>query len=60
MKGLSNEINIINETYLNPLGLNLITVYDETIYINTISLVKQNILIGAIFAICVLMIFLKF
>ena len=60
MKGLSNEINIINETYLNPLGLNLITVYDETIYINNaISLVKQNILIGAIFAICVLMIFLR-
>ena len=60
MKGLSKEINLINKSFLNPLDLNLITVYDETIYINNaISLVKQNIIIGAIFAICVLIIFLR-
>ena len=35
-------------------------VYDETIYINNaIDLVQQNIIIGGILAICVLMIFLR-
>ena len=35
-------------------------VYDETVYINNaIELVQQNIIIGGILAICVLMIFLR-
>ena len=41
-------------------GLDLYNVYDETVYINNaIDLVQQNIIIGGILAICVLMIFLR-
>ena len=41
-------------------GLELYNVYDETVYINNaIDLVQQNIIIGGILAICVLMIFLR-
>ena len=60
MEILSEEIKIINKNVLNPKGLNLISVYDETIYINdALSLVKQNILIGGFLAICILIIFLR-
>ena len=60
MELLNNEIENLNKTNLNNKGLELYNVYDETIYINNaIDLVQQNIIIGGILAICVLMIFLK-
>ena len=60
MENLSNEIKVLNKDVLNPKKLNLISVYDETIYINNaLSLVKQNIIIGGFLAICVLIIFFK-
>ena len=60
MENLSNEIKVLNKDILNPKKLNLISVYDETIYINNaLSLVKQNIIIGGFLAICVLIIFLR-
>ena len=58
MELLNKEIENLNKTNLNNKGLNLYNVYDETVYINNaIDLVQQNIIIGGILAICVLMIF---
>ena len=60
MSSLNKEIEILNKTNLNYKGLELYNVYDETIYINNaIDLVQQNIIIGAILAIFILMIFLR-
>ena len=60
MELLNKEIKSLNKTNLNNKGLELYNVYDETVYINNaIDLVQQNIIIGGILAICVLMIFLR-
>ncbi len=60
MELLNKEIESLNKTNLNNKGLELYNVYDETVYINNaIDLVQQNIIIGGILAICVLMIFLR-
>ena len=60
MELLNKEIRSLNKDNLNSKGLNLLNVYDETVYINeAISLVKQNIFIGGILAVLTLMIFLR-
>ena len=60
MSLLNQEIEKLNNNLLISKGLELTTVYDETIYINeAISVVKQNIVIGGILAIFVLILFLR-
>ena len=62
MTGLKAAINKINNELLTgPYEfMKLIQVYDETIYINSaIALVEQNIILGGILAILVLMLFLR-
>ncbi|MGI9536416.1 MAG: efflux RND transporter permease subunit, partial [Desulfocapsaceae bacterium] len=57
---VEREVNRLNETILKDQGLYLEILYDERPYINTaINLVKQNVLIGGILAITVLMTFLR-
>lgn len=59
MEGL-REVNArLNRNVLNPRGLQLTQVYDETIYINSsVNLVQQNIFIGGALTMIVLMLFL--
>ena len=60
VKDLKKEIEKLNNRILADNGLVLKNVYDETVYINSaIALVKQNIVIGGILAIFVLMLFLR-
>ena len=60
VKDLKKEIEKLNNGILADNGLVLKNVYDETVYINSaIALVKQNIVIGGILAIFVLMLFLR-
>jgi len=60
IENLKLEIKKLNNGILAENGLVLKNVYDETIYINAaIALVQQNIIIGGILAICVLMLFLR-
>ena len=60
INNLKIEIKKLNEGVLAENGLVLNNVYDETIYINAaIALVQQNIIIGGILAICILMLFLR-
>ena len=60
IKKLKKEIKILNDGKLAENGLVLKNVYDETVYINAaIALVQQNIIIGGLLAICVLMLFLR-
>ncbi len=50
---------MLNEEILNPSGLILTQVYDETEYINSsVNLVQQNIFIGGALTMIVLMLFL--
>ncbi len=57
---VEREVNRLNETILEDQGLYLEILYDERPYINTaINLVKQNVLIGGLLAITVLMTFLR-
>ncbi|MDB2478464.1 efflux RND transporter permease subunit [Alphaproteobacteria bacterium] len=57
---LKIEIEKLNKGVLSENGLILKNVYDETVYINAaIALVQQNIIIGGILAICILMLFLR-
>ncbi len=57
---VEREVNRLNETILKDQGLYLEILYDERPYINTaIRLVKQNVLIGGLLAIAVLMTFLR-
>ena len=57
---LEKEVNRLNETILAENDLYIDWVYDQRPYINrSIRLVKQNILIGGILAICVLLTFLR-
>ena len=58
MKLVNKEIELLNANNLNDKGLDLYNVYDETIYINNaIDLVQQNIIIGGILAIFILLVF---
>ena len=59
MRGVRNAVKELNEDSLPNLGLILEQVYDETIYIDSaIKLVRQNIWIGGILAIIILILFL--
>jgi HAE1 family hydrophobic/amphiphilic exporter-1 len=60
MEGLKTTIADLNETILADRGLFLKQVYDETDYINSaINLVRQNLFVGGVLAIIVLLIFLR-
>ncbi len=59
MDGLKATAAEIDEDILEPRGLQLVQVYDETDYINSsINLVRQNIFIGGALTMIVLMLFL--
>ena len=60
MERLRDEIEVLNETVLDARDLNLRVVYDETKYIaSAIDLVQQNIFVGGLLALGVLMLFLR-
>ena len=57
---LEQEVEHINKTVLADQGLYIDWVYDQRPYINTaIDLVKRNVAIGGLLAICVLLVFLR-
>ncbi len=60
MDGLRQTVQKLNETVLNPRGLELTQVYDETEYIlSAINVVDEDILQGAILTLVVLLVFLR-
>ena len=60
MDGIKYTLKDLNENILPDLGLQIEQVYDETIYIDSaVELVKQNIWMGGILAIIILLIFLR-
>lgn len=60
MEGLIEAAEELNEGILKDNNLTLFNVYDETKYIRSaISLVNQNLIVGGILAILVLLIFLR-
>lgn len=59
MTGLAEVNQMLNRDILNPRGLMLTQVYDETDYIySSVNLVQQNIFIGGALTMIVLMVFL--
>lgn len=60
MLRLRDRINELNRDVLTQRGLNLRVVYDETTYISSaINLVQQNIWVGGLLALGILMLFLR-
>lgn len=60
MEGLREAVKELNEGILQTRDLELFNVYDETIYIRSaLNLVQQNIYVGGILAIAVLLFFLR-
>ena len=60
MKGLRKACSELNENLLKDRGLALEQVYDETEYIkSSIGLVRQNVVVGGLLAIMVLLLFLR-
>jgi HAE1 family hydrophobic/amphiphilic exporter-1 len=60
MAGLREVRAQLNRDLLNPRGLDLIQVYDETEYIySAIGLVNQNIVVGGLLTVAVLLLFLR-
>ena len=60
MERLRDEIDVLNESVLDARDLNLRVVYDETKYIaSAIDLVQQNIFVGGLLALGILMLFLR-
>jgi len=60
MKGIKLTLEDLNNDILPELGLKIEQVYDETIYIDSaVNLVQQNIWMGGILAIIILLIFLR-
>jgi HAE1 family hydrophobic/amphiphilic exporter-1 len=60
MDGLRDATAELNSSYLNPRGLQLTQVYDETDYIySSVGLVNQNIVIGGLLTVGVLLLFLR-
>lgn len=60
MEGLRAATAELNETILNPRGLKLEQVYDETVYIESaIDLVQSNIVVGGLLAAIMLLLFLR-
>ncbi|MCG8587631.1 MAG: efflux RND transporter permease subunit, partial [Pirellulales bacterium] len=60
MQRLGEVNDDLNKTLLNPQGLHLTQVYDETEYIySAVGLVNQNIVVGGLLTIIVLLIYLR-
>ena len=60
LERLKNEVDALNAGVLAEQGLDLRVVYDETVYIGSaLDLVQNNIMIGGILAIVVLLTFLR-
>ncbi|MGH7807110.1 MAG: efflux RND transporter permease subunit, partial [Thermodesulfobacteriota bacterium] len=60
MGGLRKAMDELNEGLLKDRGLILYNVYDETLYITeAIDLVQQDVIIGSILAVVVLLLFLR-
>jgi hydrophobic/amphiphilic exporter-1 (mainly G- bacteria), HAE1 family len=60
MEGLKKATQELNEGLLKQRGLELVQVYDETLYIHeAVGLVKDNIVVGGLLTIAVLLLFLK-
>ena len=59
MTEVRKAIAELNEGFLAKRGLKMIQVYDETTYIDSIDLVRQNIWVGGILAALVLYLFLR-
>lgn len=60
MKGIKKACRELNENLLYRRGLELEQVYDETEYIkSSINLVRQNLVVGSILAIIILLLFLR-
>ncbi|MCK4867701.1 MAG: efflux RND transporter permease subunit, partial [Alphaproteobacteria bacterium] len=60
MDGIRNAVDELNQGPLPSVGLEIEQVYDETVYINSaIDLVIQNIWIGGLLAVVILLVFLR-
>lgn len=60
MAGIREAVEELNQSVIPRAGLELNQVYDETIYINSaIDLVKQNIWVGGVLAVLILLTFLR-
>ena len=60
MEGLKKACSELNENLLRDRGLALEQVYDETEYIkSSIGLVRQNVVVGGLLAVIVLLLFLR-
>ncbi len=60
MEGIKEAVRELNESVIPEAGLKLTHVYDETVYIkSSVSLVRQNILVGGLLAIVILIVFLR-
>lgn len=60
MDGIKRAVAELNAGVLLPRQLQLEQVYDETTYIySSVGLVKQNIVVGGLLTICVLLLFLR-
>lgn len=60
MAGLREAVDDLNAGVLKDNGMYITQVYDETIYINSsIRLVKQNLILGGVLSIAVLILFLR-
>ena len=60
LNALKAEVNALNQGVLAERGLDLRIVYDETVYIGSaLDLVQNNIMIGGVLAIVVLLTFLR-
>ncbi len=60
MDGLREAMRELNSGILKDNGLRIFNVYDETVYIKgALSLVKQNLIIGGLLAIAILLLFLR-
>ncbi|MDA9816043.1 efflux RND transporter permease subunit [Alphaproteobacteria bacterium] len=60
MDALAKTLDEVNQSTLNPSGLQLDIIYDETAYISSaIDLVQQNIWIGGVLAFSILLLFLR-
>ena len=60
MAGLKEACSELNENLLRDRGLSLEQVYDETEYItSSIGLVRQNVVVGGLLAVMVLLLFLR-
>ena len=60
MERIDQAINELNQSAVPEAGLRLRQVYNETVYINSsVLLVQQNILVGGVLAVIILLIFLR-